>query len=118
VIASGAIPSGRPLPLLLEETLMIVTRVSPWSVAKIAALLYGIIGLFVGAIMSAMALLFGTALAAQRDDAWIGTIFGASAIVVIPILYGVGGGIMAAISAFIYNIAARIVGGVRIDVEP
>jgi hypothetical protein len=104
--------------LSLEEALMIVTRVSPWSVAKIAALLYGIIGLFVGAIMSAMALLFGTALAAQRNDAWIGTIFGVSAIVVMPILYGIGGGIMAAISALIYNVAARMVGGVRIDVEP
>ena len=35
-----------------------------------------------------------------------------------PILYGIGGGIMAAISALIYNVAARMVGGVRIDVEP
>jgi hypothetical protein len=104
--------------LLLEEALMIVTRVSPWSVAKIAALLYGIIGLVVGAIVSLVSGIFGTALAAQNNDAWIGTLFGASAIVVLPILYGIGGGIMAAFSAFIYNIAARIVGGVRIDVEP
>jgi hypothetical protein len=104
--------------LSLEEALMIVTRVSPWSVAKIAALLYGIIGLVIGAIMSVLALVFGTAMAAQRDDAWIGTVFGVSAIVVLPILYGIGGGIMAAFSAFVYNIAARMVGGVRIEVEP
>lgn len=97
---------------------MIVTRVSPWSVAKIAALLYGIIGLVIGAIISVLALVFGTAMAAQRDDAWIGTVFGVSAIVVLPILYGIGGGIMAAFSAFVYNIAARMVGGVRIEVEP
>jgi hypothetical protein len=104
--------------LSLEEALMIVTRVSPWSVAKIAALLYGIIGLVIGAIISVLALVFGTAMAAQRDDAWIGTVFGVSAIVVLPILYGIGGGIMAAFSAFVYNIAARMVGGVRIEVEP
>lgn len=97
---------------------MIVTRVSPWSVAKIAALLYGIIGLVIGAIISVLALVFGTAMAAQRDDAWIGTVFGVSAIVALPILYGIGGGIMAAFSAFVYNIAARMVGGVRIEVEP
>jgi hypothetical protein len=102
----------------LEEAFMIVTRVSPWSVAKIAALLYGIIGLVIGAIMSLAAVAFGSALAAQRNDAWIGTIFGVSAIVVLPILYGIGGGIMAAFSAFIYNIAARVVGGVHIQVEP
>jgi hypothetical protein len=104
--------------LSLEEALMIVTRVSPWSVAKIAALLYGIIGLVIGAVISVLALVFGTAMAAQRDDAWIGTVFGVSAIVVLPILYGIGGGIMAAFSAFVYNIAARMVGGVRIEVEP
>jgi hypothetical protein len=97
---------------------MVIRRVSPLSVAKVAALLYAALGLFVGALMSLIAMAVGSA--AWRDEphgALFGMMFGAGAIVILPILYGVFGGIIAAISAAIYNVTAHITGGVEIEVD-
>jgi hypothetical protein len=43
--------------------------------------------------------------------------FGVGAIIVLPILYGCGGFIGAAISAWLYNLIAGAVGGVEVDVR-
>jgi hypothetical protein len=44
-----------------------------------------------------------------------GMIFGTMAIVIFPILYGVMGGVVAALSALLYNFAARLIGGLEVD---
>ena len=43
--------------------------------------------------------------------------FGAAAIVVLPIFYGVIGAIGGLVTAFLYNLVAGVVGGIEIDVE-
>ena len=96
---------------------MVINRVGPVSVAKIAGMLYAILGLIFGAIVSAIALAGG--LAGSGDEpgtAAMGAIFGAGAVVLLPILYGGFGALMTLLMAALYNFTARMVGGVELDV--
>jgi hypothetical protein len=95
---------------------MVIRRVGPLSCAKIAATLYAILGLIFGGLLSlvAMAGAFGS------DDAELGpmgAMFGIGAIVLLPILYGCLGFVMTLLMAWLYNVAAGIVGGVEIHTE-
>jgi len=97
---------------------MVINRVGPLSVAKLAGMLYAILGLIFGAIISLIALAGG--MAANPDEpgaATVGAIFGAGAVIVLPILYGCLGFVMTLLMAALYNMIARIVGGVQIDVS-
>ena len=97
---------------------MVINRVGPVSVAKLAGMLYAIVGLIFGAIMSLFALAGG--MAANSDEPGppiMGAIFGAGAVFVLPILYGAMGFVMTLLMAAVYNVTARILGGVQIDVS-
>jgi hypothetical protein len=106
---------------------MIINRVRPLSVGKIAAFLYGIIGLFIGAVIAVFALFgglmtgaAGAANDAQGPGAAFGALFGVAgvaAIVIAPIFYGIMGFLGAVIMAAIYNLVSRIVGGIEVDVS-
>lgn len=105
---------------------MTITRVRPLSVGKIAGFLYGLIGLFIGALISVFALFGGLAAGAagaaseaEGPGAALGAAFGIAglaAIIVVPLLYGFMGFITTVIMAAIYNLVARIVGGIEVDV--
>jgi hypothetical protein len=95
---------------------MTIKRIAPVSCARITGTLYAILGLIVGACFSLVALAGG--LAARTDTGiGIGTLVGPSAIVVFPILYGLIGFLSTLIGAWLYNILARMVGGIQMDVE-
>jgi hypothetical protein len=97
---------------------MVINRVAPLSVAKIAGTLYAILGVIFGAIVSLIALAGG--MAASSDEpgaAAMGAIFGAGAVIILPILYGGLGFVMTLLMAALFNMAARIVGGVQVDVS-
>ena len=95
---------------------MIIKRVAPLSVGKIAALLYACIGLFAGAIISLIAMFGG--FASQRPGGpLLGMFFGVGAIVILPIVEGCIGFVFTVIGAVIYNALARVVGGVQVDVD-
>ncbi len=101
---------------------MIIRRVSPFSVAKIAGLLYALLGLIIGACISLVMLAFGAAL--PQDEAFAGpgaamfrVMFSAGAVVILPIMYGLFGFIMTAIMAALYNLVAGWVGGIEIDAQ-
>jgi hypothetical protein len=97
---------------------MVINRVSPLSVAKLAGLLYAVLGLIFGAIISIIALAGGMGVNADEPDAaFPSLIFGAGAVIVLPILYGCMGFVMTLLMAALYNVSARIVGGVQIDVS-
>jgi hypothetical protein len=95
---------------------MIVTRVGPLSCARIAGLLYGIIGLIAGAVVSLISLAGGFA-ASNSDGAGIAAVVGVGAIVALPLLYGGLGFVMALIASWLYNALAGLVGGIEIDVR-
>ncbi len=95
---------------------MIVKRIGPLSFAKISGMLYGLMGLFFGALISLFSIV-GGALAPAKDSGFGGMIFGAAAVVILPIFYGVLGFVMSLIGAALYNLIAGWVGGVELDVQ-
>ena len=100
---------------------MTIKHVDVLSVAKIAAVVYAGLGLIGGVIFACIALLSAGLTSAMQQNAQIPPIFslffGVGAIVAMPVVYGVMGLILGAISAWLFNVAAGIAGGVRIQVE-
>ena len=93
---------------------MVITRVGPLSLAKITGLLYVIVGLVFGAFISLAAMVGGFA----SDDGAagaMGALFGVGAIILLPIFYGCVGFVMTLIMAWLFNVAAGMVGGVEVD---
>jgi hypothetical protein len=98
---------------------MRLTRISPVSVAKVAFVLYGAMGLFVGAIIALASLAGATFSASQHGgSALLGAVFGVGAIVLLPLLYGGFGAIATMVMAALYNVVAGIVGGIEVTLEP
>ncbi|MEO7191552.1 MAG: hypothetical protein ABI051_10905 [Vicinamibacterales bacterium] len=97
---------------------MVIRRVRPMSVAKVAGAVYALIGLLIGALVSLAALAVGTTMPAESHfPAALGLLFGAGAIIALPIFYGVMGFVFTAIAAAIYNLVAGVVGGIEIEVD-
>ena len=99
---------------------MVIRRIAPLSAAKIGGILGAAVGLLAGLMMFLFSSLGGLAAAArQSGDAGAAWIFGlgAGAIIALPIFYGVFGFIGGAIQAFIYNLAARFVGGLVVEID-
>ena len=101
---------------------MRISRVGPLSVAKVAFVLYGLMGLIVGCIVALASVLgasLGTALGGEHGgSSMIGALFGVGAIVLFPLFYGAFGALVALVSAAIYNLVAGMVGGVEITLDP
>lgn len=95
---------------------MVITRVGPVSVAKVAAVLYAGIGLIVGALLSLVALAGSMALPTEEAGIW-GTVFGAASIILLPLLYGAFGFVATLIGAALFNVAAGLTGGVEIETK-
>jgi hypothetical protein len=96
---------------------MIVRRVGPLSAAKLMGALYVVIGLLIGACVSVISIAGGAFIPSDESNGMAGALFGAAAIVVLPILYGVFGFIGSLIMAAVYNAVASVIGGVEIDVQ-
>lgn len=95
---------------------MIIRRVGPLSFAKLSGMLYAMLRLVFGGIFSMVALAGGFA-SETAGAAGIGATIGVGAVVVFPILYGLMGFIVTLIGAWLYNIAAGVVGGVEVDIQ-
>jgi hypothetical protein len=94
---------------------MVVKRVNPLSSAKIAGVLYAIMGLLFGGLFSLFAML-GAFTAPDNDAGMLGAMFGMGAVILMPILYGCMGFVTTLIFAALYNVVAGMVGGIEIDV--
>ncbi len=94
---------------------MIVKRIGPMSVAKITGALYALIGFIIGAIVSAVSMIGGAL--GGSDAGMMGMIFGAAAVILLPLLYGCMGFVMTLIGASLFNLAAGWVGGVELETE-
>lgn len=101
---------------------MVIKHVGPLSCAKIAAVLYAVVGLIFGGIFSIVSLAGGFATAAfaadpSRPTRLVPFFLGTLAVIAFPILYAAMGFVGALIAAWIYNVAAGFVGGVRVDLQ-
>jgi hypothetical protein len=95
---------------------MVIRRVDPLSCAKIAGLLYVVLGLVFGAMFSMLATL-GVFGGNTPTAPVFPMMFGAAAIVVLPLFYGCMGFVTALVGAFLYNLVAGVVGGVEVEME-
>ncbi len=100
----------------------ILTKIGLWSVFKISFIIGLIFGLFIGAIY---ALIFGfaggLAIISGDEEAAVGglvlIIVGLVMLIVISSLYAIFSGVSCVISAFIYNIIVKFVGGIEVEFE-
>ena len=93
---------------------MELKRVDPMSCAKIAGIIYALIGLLAGGIFSLVAVM-GAAVGGSAESALGGLLFGVGAVIFFPIFYGLVGAIASAIGAFLYNLVASKVGGIKLE---
>lgn len=97
---------------------MVIKRVNPISAAKISGVLGVMLGLIIGACVSLVMMVAGSVAAARADrpgGALFGVLFGAGAIVILPVFYGVFMFVIGLIQAALYNVAAKWMGGLEID---
>jgi len=106
---------------------MRLTHISPLSAAKVAFVLYGLIGLLIGVIFAAISLLtsaVGLGVSPEaggpfgNHSALFGAMFGVGAVIILPIFYGCLGAVGALLSTFLYNVVAGLVGGIELTIEP
>lgn len=87
--------------------------VGAFSVAKLFAIMYAVLGLLIGACFSLIAMVGA---AASEDFGPFGALLGVGAIVAFPIIYGIAGAIGGLIMALIYNVCAKIAGGIEVEI--
>lgn len=99
---------------------MTLNRVGVLSAGKIMGVLYAVMGLIGGIFLSLFAVM-GTALGSLQNqsspEAAFGLLFGIGAIIFLPIFYGVLGFVGGIILAAVYNLIARIIGGLELELE-
>lgn len=103
---------------------MVVRRIGAFSCAKVLGALYALLGLIFGVFYALISLLvavigFSTETGSGEGIAagTFGLIFGVGSIIFFPIIYGILGFVGGLISAFLYNVIARFVGGIELDLD-
>ena len=98
-----------------------VKSISPGSAFKIGLVVYAIFGLVVGIFMALFSMMIGSLGSMVGNAApgarLLGFGFGVGSIIIVPIMYGIIGGIGGAIGALLYNLAAGWVGGLEVDIN-
>ena len=107
-----------------------VRRVGPGSAFKIGLVLYGILGLLLGIVMACVSMVAGSLgslghptvpgsgeTGVSWDARSFGLGMGFGAILFFPLVYGLFGGVFAAVGAAIYNLVAGWVGGLEVDIS-
>jgi hypothetical protein len=98
--------------------MQIVKSVGVMSVAKIMGLIYGCTGLLAAPFFLLVGLLSSFANHGRSSAAGIfGMGLGVVIAIFIPVIYGVMGFVMGAISALLYNAFAGWVGGIELELE-
>ena len=95
-------------------------RIEPASAMKIGAIIYAMLGLFIGVIMACVSLVAGSLTGMGGTVMGMRTFgvgMGFGSIIVAPIVYAIIGAIGAGLAAVVYNLAARWIGGVEVDIS-
>jgi hypothetical protein len=99
-----------------------IRKLGVLSIAKIYAVMMLVMSLLISIPYGLFIMFFGVAMMGTGEKAGFAAgggsiVFGLLIMIGLPIFYGIMGFVMGAISAFIYNIFAGMVGGVEIEVE-
>jgi hypothetical protein len=79
--------------------------------------LYALMGLLFGGLISVISIVGGAFVPQDESSGMFGAMFGAAAIVILPIFYGVLGFVFSLVGAALYNAVASAVGGIEMDVQ-
>lgn len=97
---------------------MVIKKLDVVSVGKISGIIAAAFGLLAGLILLVFGSLFAGLAGASGEAGPLAAIGGGVAgVVVLPLLYGVIGFIGGMLQALIYNLAAGVIGGIRIETE-
>jgi hypothetical protein len=114
-------PSGERLPPqdVGEVGAMVLERIGVLSLGKISGAIYAALGLIVGAFFALFSIVGSgfAAAASQESSPLLGMLFGVGAIVLLPLFYGVLGFLMGLVTAAIYNVVARVIGGLELELH-
>jgi hypothetical protein len=94
---------------------MVLRRIEPMSCARISGILYALLGLVVGTGVSLFSTFAGVV--SRHPERAPGMLFGAGAILVLPVLYGIMGFVTSLVGAWLYNVLAGAVGGIEVDLR-
>jgi hypothetical protein len=101
-----------------EDKMKKIMRFEPLSVMRISAITYALLGFVEGALFSVVFSLVPMAAPNARPVPHaFGLLFGGFSIVAFPVLFGVVGAVFGGLGAVIYNVSARFVGGIEVDVQ-
>jgi Transmembrane domain of unknown function (DUF3566) len=105
-----------------RNTMATLKRIGPGSALKLGAISYAFVGLVIGIIMACVSLVAGSLTGMGGSGMGmsaraLGFGMGVGAVIVAPIVYGIIGGIGAGLGAVVYNLAARWVGGLEVDIS-
>ena len=97
---------------------MVLKRIGVLSCGKVMGTCYAAMGLILGAIFALISLA-GVAMPQPPNAAGppMPFFFGGAAVIILPIVYGIGGFIGGIILAAIYNLVAGVVGGLELNLE-
>jgi uncharacterized membrane protein len=90
-----------------------IRRISTSSAFLVGMALHGLIGFLVGV---GLAIVTGLDVPAGTEASFVERL-GAWAIVVVPFVYGIAGGLITAVAAALYNAVAAVVGGLRVELR-
>jgi hypothetical protein len=102
---------------------MVIKRIAPLSAAKIAGLIYTLIGLPF-ALMVWVVSLVGLNYSGLSNSPFLPfapayvVAGGAVAVIILPLVYGAYCFVMTLIGAWLYNLASGFVGGLSVEVQP
>ena len=103
---------------------MVIRRIGALSLAKVQGALSALLGLIIGAFYALFFLLaavFGFAAGGESGEGTTAggvlLLFGVGSIIIFPILLAVAGFIGGLITSLLYNVMARFVGGIELDME-
>ena len=99
-----------------------IKRVDVWSLFKVAFVLYAVLGLIAGLFYGFVFAVLGQigGLLDEKGLPGLGLLSGALGVLAAPALavrYGVFGSVVVAIGGALYNLAARWVGGIGLDLD-
>ena len=95
---------------------MVIHRIKPLSAAKILGVLNAVIGFCIGAVFS-IATFAGAMAGGGPGGAGFGPMFGITAVMLLPIFYGVIGFVATLVAAAVYNLLASAIGGIEIEMR-
>jgi len=91
-----------------------IKRFGVLSVGRAFGIMYGLMGLILGAILSVLSLIVSVL---SGQSLILNPLVGVWSIVLLPLFYGIVGFLMGLLTAWLYNISARWVGGIVVELK-